>query len=929
MATLRPEASIDPVIVFTRLRLDGSGLKLMCCSAHLVWSLKHTALLFNKCVKTWPLVLLLDPRLSYCRASVIGPVFPAYWGRVFVVRAWELPRTLLSSRQVRNPNADGPNVSVDTPQDDMAVVEPDSAAVIARPSSLWTSWPVVGLTRFVMAAPVAMAVALMGVLLTLVAFFGVRALEDSRAEVAYERTVLDQTTNAQSRLANNIRLADSLATFLTNGGPIPSSSVFDNYFLGTKLFETGSDLDGVVYAAKVDDVEGFAALKEREIARENDRFNFQFNPLAQPTGGYVITRAFGAADREARMGDLLQSGMTGAVQEATETGSTVFRLDTQAQNLFPITDPGFSEDEGFRSVNGLVLVTPVLTSGTDPVVRGALITRLNLGALLAGVQDGDTSVGLEIMLNDRPVATTVSADERGTVLGEPAKFTQNDATIFAVQGYRVAYQIPRNQSSAVLTGGLALSFVLAWVGRATREHALTLGRLERSEHDARHDPLTGLLNRAGLTIGLSRRVEARKPPEMVGVLFLDLDRLKIINDSIGHTAGDEVLAVVANRLREVTEPDDVIGRFGGDEFVIVPAQARAVRDLTRIADAIIEALSEACVLSDSSLQMISASIGIAWIADGEATAESMLRDADVAMYQAKDSGGNSWVVFDAELREQALHRLEVERELRRAIAEGQLVVHYQPIVSTTDGSVNKLEALVRWKHPVRGLIPPGQFLTVAEETGLIVAVGEHVLREACRQAARWSAICGRSISVSVNVAERQLIDPALVKTVRTVLNEAGLNASQLELEITEELIVERLDRRLTVLRQLSRMGVKLAIDDFGTGRASLSQLRHLDMVDTLKVDRAFVENVATNETDQKILTAIVALAKSVGMETVAEGVEDADQATQIRAQGLDFIQGFFFHRPSDAAAILDVLRTPFPLPWGNAFQQSLLADQKL
>ena len=778
-----------------------------------------------------------------------------------------------------------------------------------------------------MVAPVAMAVALLGLVLTLVAFFSVRALEDSRAEVQYERTVLDQTTNVQSRLATNINLANSLAKILTDGGPIPSSSVFENYFETSKLFESGSEMDGVVYVAKVDDLEGFGALKEREIARENDRFAFRFNPLANADGGYVVTRAYGTANSEARLGDLLENAMAGAVIEATELRTTVFRVDTKAPNLFPVVDPEAGAEDGFQSINGLVTVTPVFTTGEDPIVRGALIARLDLGEVLAGVQTNDQRVGLEIMLNDRPLASTVSADERGSVLGEPAKFSQDDITTFTVQGYRTDYQIPRNQSSAVLTGGFALSFVLAWIGRATREHALTLGRLERSEHDARHDVLTGLLNRAGLTIGLSRRVENRRPPELVGVLFLDLDRLKIINDSIGHTAGDEVLAVVAKRLRSVTEPEDVIGRFGGDEFVIVPAEARAVRDLTRIADAIIEALAEPCILSDTSLQMISASIGISWIADGEGSAESMLRDADVAMYRAKDSGGNSWVVFDSDLREQALHRLEVERELRRAITEGQLVVHYQPIVDTTDGTVNKLEALVRWKHPIRGLIPPGQFLTVAEETGLIVEVGEHVLREACRQAAYWSAKCGRSITISVNVAERQLIDPALVRTVRTILNETGLNSNQLELEITEELIIEHLDRRLTVLRQLSRMGVHLAIDDFGTGRASLSQLRHLDMVDTLKVDRAFVENIATNDIDQKILTAIVALAKSVGMVTVAEGVEDADQATRIREQGVDAIQGFFFHRPSDAADILAVLKTPFALPWGNAAQQSLLADQ--
>ncbi|MBT8241191.1 MAG: EAL domain-containing protein, partial [Acidimicrobiia bacterium] len=704
-------------------------------------------------------------------------------------------------------------------------------------------------------------------------------------------------------------------------GPMFTSPVFEGFFESGGHFGQKLQFDGLVVAEYVSGTEEFVALRDRETSRENPEFAYSFNPLAVEEA-LVITRRFGNVLDQAPTGSQLDPVLSSWVEQASETGSTLVQIDSNASPLFPLADPESTEEAGYQSLNGLVLVTPIYTSGEEPSLRAAILSRVDLGDLLSAVQGTDELVALDLLVGGKLVASTVAEDDRGRALSEAAQFSVGEETLISVQGYRTGFDTPRNQSNAVLTGGLALSFVLAWVGRATRQHALTLGRLERSEYDARHDVLTGLLNRAGLTIALSHRVEDRRPPELVGVLFLDLDRLKIINDSIGHTAGDEVLAFVADRLREVTQLEDVIGRFGGDEFVIVPAKARSVRDLTRLADAIIEALAEPCVLSDRSMQIVSASIGISWVADAEASAESMLRDADVAMYRAKDAGGNRWVVFDTDLREQALARLEVERELRKAIAEGQLVVHYQPIVSTSDGSVDKLEALVRWSHPVRGLIPPGQFLSVAEETGLIVEVGEHVLREACKQAADWSMKAGRSISVSVNVAERQLIDPRLVKTVRTILNETGLNAEQLELEITEELIIERLDHRLTILRRLSRMGVKLAIDDFGTGRASLSQLRHLEMVDTLKVDRAFVENVAENETDQKILTAIVALAKSVGMETVAEGVEDADQATKIKENGVEMIQGFYFHRPGPASGILPILNTPFELPWSA--QQTFL-----
>ncbi|NNE95531.1 MAG: EAL domain-containing protein [Acidimicrobiales bacterium] len=797
--------------------------------------------------------------------------------------------------------------------DPIAPVGPDLMAP-GTPVRVRTAW------GLLLAAPVATGILLIGVALTLVAFVGVRGLEHSRAEVEYDRTVLEQTTEVQQRLTNHINKSEELASTLSLG-PMFTSRVFEGFFESGGHFGQRLQFDGIVVVEQVVGTEGFAALRDREIANENPGFAYAFNPLGVEDA-LVITRRFGEVLDEAPTGSRLDPVLSSWVEQSAVQGSTVVQIDAEASQLFPLADPEATENAGYQSLNGLVLVTPIYTAGDEPTLRAAVLSRIDLGDLLQSVQGNDELVALDLLVGDKLAASTVAEDERGRAISESAQFSVGGETIISVQGYRTGFDTPRNQSNAVLTGGLALSFVLAWVGRATRQHALTLGRLERSEHDARHDVLTGLLNRAGLTIALSHRVEDRRPPELVGVLFLDLDRLKIINDSIGHTAGDEVLAFVSNHLRRVTQPADIIGRFGGDEFVIVPADARSVRDLTRLADAIIEALSEPCVLSDRSLQIVSASIGIAWVADGEASAESMLRDADVAMYRAKDAGGNRWVVFDADLRAQALARLEVERELRKAITEGQLEVHYQPIVSTTDGMVDKLEALVRWRHPVRGLIPPGQFLSVAEETGLIVEVGELVLRDACKQAAKWSAQVGRSISVSVNVAERQLIDPGLVKTVRSTLTETGLNAEQLELEITEELIIERLDHRLTILRRLSRMGVKLAIDDFGTGRASLSQLRHLEMVDTLKVDRAFVENVASNETDQKILTAIVALAQSVGMETVAEGVEDADQATKIKENGVDSIQGFYFMRPSPSHDIVPVLRTPFELPWSA--QQSFL-----
>ncbi len=465
-----------------------------------------------------------------------------------------------------------------------------------------------------------------------------------------------------------------------------------------------------------------------------------------------------------------------------------------------------------------------------------------------------------------------------------------------------------------LAVGVVLTILIAFLLATVRRNATTIERLEKIEHDARHDMLTGLVNRAGLSDELHQRIADRRTNNLVGVILLDLDRLKVVNDSIGHSAGDEVLNTVADRLRECVREEDIVGRFGGDEFVIISSGVPAISDLTNLADRILESLKEPATLSDESQQMISASIGIAYFSKGEATAEDLLRDADVAMYKAKEAGGSRYVVFDAELREEAVARLAVERDLRQAIRTGQLIVHYQPIIDVRDGSVDRLEALVRWQHPERGMIPPGAFLSVAAESGLIVDVGEHVLRESCRQAAFWSQTVGRPVMVSVNVAERQLIDAGLIDLVRRVLAETGISPSQLELELTEELIVERLDSRLTILRDLVDMGVKLAIDDFGTSRASLSQLKRLDMVDTLKIDRAFVIDVANDHVDRKIITAIVALADSIGMETIAEGVEEPEQVLVLRELGVHRIQGFYFHRPAPAAQIVPVLNKTFDVP---------------
>ncbi len=556
------------------------------------------------------------------------------------------------------------------------------------------------------------------------------------------------------------------------------------------------------------------------------------------------------------------------------------------------------------------------------------VGQLDIERVFAGLRSTQTDrpASFDLLVDGQHVFSTGAANDSKTV-GESVVFVQDDAQ-WVLQGNSEGLYANRTTSWLALLAGLAVSGITGLLLLSTRSHAMTVGRLERSEYDASHDPLTGLLNRAGITERLERVLDGSEAPRpgskvsgSVGILFLDLDRLKVINDSMGHRAGDEVLAIVAKRLRSIVREQDTVGRFGGDEFVVVCDGIDGVGDLTGLAERALESLKEPAMLSDQSTKMLSGSIGISYGPILGSLAEDLLRDADSAMHRAKADGGARFEVFDSELRAQALARLEVEQELRSAIRLGQLVVHYQPIVDLDSGEVNRVEALVRWNHPKRGMIPPGEFLSVAAESGLIVDVGEHVLREACRQSALWSLATGRKVMVSVNVAERQLLDAGLVDTVRRVLKETGIEPSQLELELTEELIVDRLDNSLSILYELVNMGVQLAIDDFGTSRASLGQLKRLDMVSTLKIDRAFVIDVATHSVDRKIITAIVALAASVGMEVVAEGVEDRDQVCVLRSLGVDKIQGYYFQRPAPGEQMATILTKTFAIPEPSATER--------
>ena len=435
------------------------------------------------------------------------------------------------------------------------------------------------------------------------------------------------------------------------------------------------------------------------------------------------------------------------------------------------------------------------------------------------------------------------------------------------------------------------------------------------ERQAMHDALTGLPNRVLLVDSIAHALaRGRRRGGLIAVLFLDLDRFKLINDSLGHGAGDELLKEVARRVSDILRSCDRLARFGGDEFVILSEDLSSERDAVLLAERIGEALAVPFDL-DGQPAHVAASIGIATARDGHGDAEGMIRDADAAMYRAKESGRARCEVFDEGMRLRVLNRLNTENELRAGLGRGELFVEYQPLVRVTDGKIVGAEALARWAHPVRGLLGPSEFIEMAEECGLIIPLGAQVFDEACRQVAAWRRATGSGLphSISVNLSAEQLADPGLLDMVRDTLARHGLStdAVDLELEITESALARDPDAVTQTLLELKALGLTLALDDFGTGHSSLTYLRRFP-IDTLKIDRSFVMGMLESAEDAAIVRSVVSLGHALGLTVVAEGVEEPGQLAELRALGCDLAQGFLLGRPGAPSGLAGVARETPP-----------------
>ncbi len=434
-----------------------------------------------------------------------------------------------------------------------------------------------------------------------------------------------------------------------------------------------------------------------------------------------------------------------------------------------------------------------------------------------------------------------------------------------------------------------------------------IGERQRIEkqliHDAFHDVLTGLPNRAlfidRLKVAISRY--ARHKERQFAVFFIDLDRFKLINDSLGHLKGDTLLVSVARRLEAVLRLSDIVARLGGDEFMILVEDLKDPNDAFLLAQQIQEALRQPFEIDGHEL-FVSASIGIALSGSGYTRPEAIMRDADAAMYRAKAAGKARSEVFDKEMHTQGVRRLQLETELRRAIERDEFTLRYQPIINLDTLRIAGFEALVRWQHPERGLLAPDEFIAVAEETGMIVQIGQWVLRESCRQQQVWETRRrltdpdSAPLTMSVNLSCKQFLQPDLVEQVEAALRETGLSPDCLKLEITESHIMENSDLAIAMMNRLRQIGVEFSLDDFGTGYSSLDHLHRLP-VSILKIDRSFVERLQANGENSEIVQTIIMLAHNFKMKVVAEGIETDWQLAQLRRMGSEFAQGYLFAKP--------------------------------
>jgi diguanylate cyclase (GGDEF)-like protein len=567
------------------------------------------------------------------------------------------------------------------------------------------------------------------------------------------------------------------------------------------------------------------------------------------------------------------------------------------------------EHPAARWIAGLTSLLPIawLLFGVYELIRRRPIRMVRAHRILAGVALAGLAISLALPAQAatiRAAVTAMAGAAAAVVLWRSRRKSSGIGFIVLAAAF-IAYAIEQMFAStwAELAMGVGMIACLLEDERETAELAA-----QEIEHLAYHDPLTGLPNRPlfidRLIVALA---QASRDGQKLAVLFLDVDRFKDVNDSLGHTSGDALLKAVASRVRNSVREGDTVARFGGDEFTLLIPKIDQVDDVAKIAQKIIEALRVPFQLHEQDL-FVSASIGVSiYPADGH-DPETLVRNADTAMYRAKEQGRDSYQLYAPAMNARALERLALENLLRRAVEHDELVLHYQPLIDTKSRAITGVEALVRWRHPELGLLLPAQFISVAEVSGVILPIGEWILRTACAQVREWQRR-HESLMMSVNLSARQFQQPDLVDQVRRALEESGVEPWRLQLEITESHAMQNTESSIFTLRELKELGVRIAMDDFGTGYSSLNYLKRFP-IDTLKLDQSFIRDITTDPADAAIVSAVIAMAHSLSIEVVAEGVETKEQLEFLARQNCDVIQGFLFSAPMPAEELVRFLTAP-------------------
>lgn len=570
--------------------------------------------------------------------------------------------------------------------------------------------------------------------------------------------------------------------------------------------------------------------------------------------------------------------MTGVVMDVTESMRTLLELREKQARLSAIFNAG---PQCIKLVDG----------------QGVIRDINRAGAALLGVENPEDLIG-------KPVTDFIAPEHQETTLAfHKSVLRGNHGTLVFEMLCRDGRQRWVESHTVPLTsaqdGGTSALSVTLDITERVRDS-------ERLSFLTQHDALTGLPNRLLFTDRLRQAmIEAQRHHRLVGVVFLDLDRFKNINDTLGHDVGDAMLVAVAARLRAALRPSDTIARLGGDEFAAILADMARAEDAPLVVQRVLDAFKEPFLIDGRELFM-SASLGITLYPVDAADAYALLRNADTAMYRAKEHGRSACQFYTAEMTQRAHEDMALEGALRHAIVRGELLLHYQPIVDLNSGRILGVEALLRWQHPELGLVSPVRFIPLAEESGLIVSIGEWVLREACKQTRAWHDAGFTELYVAVNLSSRQFREPDLVQRVQQVLADIGLSGVRLELELTESMLLTNIDNTVRQMQELDTAGVRFAVDDFGTGYSSLSYLKRFP-IDVLKIDQSFVRDITTNPDAAAIVRAIITMAHALGVRVVAEGVETHAQMDFLRANSCDCMQGYYLSRPLPADALTALL----------------------